>query len=55
MKVNSSVCTPGEKNLLDSVLATPTLTSKDDDSTYAFLQVNSENEACKQFLSMWNW
>ncbi|RZC15913.1 hypothetical protein D0Y65_009280, partial [Glycine soja] len=52
MKVNSSVCTPGENILLDSVLAT--LTSKDDDSTYAFLQVNSENEACKQFLSMWN-
>lgn len=53
MKVNSSVCTPGENILLDSVLAT--LTSKDDDSTYAFLQVNSENEACKQLLSMWNW
>ncbi|KAH1245197.1 hypothetical protein GmHk_06G015590 [Glycine max] len=52
--VNSSVCTPGEKNLLDSVLATPTLTSKDDDSTYAFLQVNSENEACKQLLSIIN-
>ncbi|RDX89415.1 hypothetical protein CR513_28863, partial [Mucuna pruriens] len=54
MKVNSSsACTLGENNLLDSVLAT--LTSKDDDSTtYAFLQVNSENESCKQLLSIIN-
>lgn len=51
--VNSScACTLGEKNLLDSVLAT--LTSKDDDSTYAFLQVNSENESCKELLNVWD-
>ncbi|XP_061371783.1 uncharacterized protein LOC133314329 [Gastrolobium bilobum] len=49
---SSSACTHGEKNLLDSLLAT--LTSKDDDSTYAFLEVNSENESCKKLLSMWN-
>ncbi|XP_027356625.1 uncharacterized protein LOC113865978 [Abrus precatorius] len=51
--INSSLaCTLGEKNLLDSFLAT--VTSKDDDSTYAFLEVNSENESCKKLLSMWN-
>ncbi|TKY74401.1 hypothetical protein E2542_SST03162 [Spatholobus suberectus] len=49
---SSSACTLGEKNLLDSVWAT--LTSNDDNSTYAFLQVNSENESCKKLLSMWN-
>ncbi|CAJ2641192.1 unnamed protein product [Trifolium pratense] len=42
----------GEKNLLDSLLAS--LTSKDDDSTYAFLEANTENESCKRLLSMWN-
>lgn len=53
MKVGSSTCTVGEKNLLDSLLAT--LTNKDDDSTYAFLESNIENESCKRLLSMWNW
>lgn len=50
--VGSSTCTVGEKNLLDSLLAT--LTNKDDDSTYAFLESNIENESCKRLLSMWN-
>jgi len=54
MKVgSSSTCTVGEKNLLDSLLAT--LTNKDEDSTYAFLESNIENESCKRLLSMWNW
>ncbi|KAK7351203.1 hypothetical protein VNO77_10483 [Canavalia gladiata] len=50
--VNSSACSPGEKNVLDSFLAT--LTGEDDDSTFTFLQVNSENESCKKLLSTWN-
>ncbi|CAJ1974069.1 unnamed protein product [Sphenostylis stenocarpa] len=50
--VNFSACAPGENNLLGSVLAS--LISRDDDSTYAFLQANSENESCKQLLSVWN-
>ncbi|ESW08281.1 hypothetical protein PHAVU_009G033700 [Phaseolus vulgaris] len=49
--VHSSVCPSGENNLLGSVLAS--LITKDDDSTYAFLQANSENESCKQLLRVW--
>ncbi|GAU32500.1 hypothetical protein TSUD_317070 [Trifolium subterraneum] len=49
---SSSTCAVGENNLLDSLVAS--LTSKDDDSTYAFLEANAENESCKRLLSMWN-
>jgi len=51
MKVQSSRCPPGENNLLGSVLAS--LITRDDDSTYAFLQANSENDSCKRLLSVW--
>ncbi|KAK7311651.1 hypothetical protein RJT34_09924 [Clitoria ternatea] len=49
---SSSACSLEEKKLLDSFLET--LPTKDDDSTYTFLQVNSENETCIKFLSAWN-
>lgn len=49
---SSSTCTLGEKNLLDSFLAT--LTNTDDDSTFALLELNCENESCRKLLSMWN-
>ncbi|KAL2339954.1 hypothetical protein Fmac_007894 [Flemingia macrophylla] len=48
----NSTCTHEENSLLNSVLAT--LTSLDDDSTFAFLQANRDNEYCRQLLSMSN-
>ena len=51
MKIQSSACPPGETNLLGSALAS--LITRDDDSTYAFLQANSENESCKKLLNVW--
>ncbi|KAJ1431919.1 putative interaptin-like isoform X1 [Sesbania bispinosa] len=49
---SSSASTLAEESLLDSLLAT--VTSKDESSTYAFLDANSENEYCKKLLSTWN-
>ncbi|QCE15911.1 centlein [Vigna unguiculata] len=49
--IQSSACPPGETNLLGSALAS--LITRDDDSTYAFLQANSENESCKKLLNVW--
>ncbi|XP_004490388.1 uncharacterized protein [Cicer arietinum] len=49
---SSSASTVGEESLLDSLLAT--VASKDDSSTYEFLDANRENEHCKKLLSMWN-
>ncbi|KAK7275799.1 hypothetical protein RIF29_16923 [Crotalaria pallida] len=49
---STSASTLGEENLLDSLLET--LTSKDESSTYAFLDAHSENESCKKLLTMWN-
>ncbi|KAK7256536.1 hypothetical protein RIF29_29989 [Crotalaria pallida] len=52
-KVDStSASTLGEESLLDSILET--LTSKDESSTYAFLDGHHENESCKKLLTMWN-
>ncbi|XP_027333570.1 uncharacterized protein LOC113848309 [Abrus precatorius] len=49
---SSSASTLGEEDLLESLLAT--VASKDESSTYAFLNANSENEYCKKLLTMWN-
>ncbi|KAK7282839.1 hypothetical protein RIF29_11924 [Crotalaria pallida] len=49
---SSSACMDVEKSLLDSLLTM--VASKDDDSTYAFLKANNENESCKKLLAMWN-
>jgi hypothetical protein len=38
--------------LLDSFLAT--LSSKDESSTYKFMDANSENQHCKKLMSMWS-
>lgn len=49
---SSSTSTLDEENLLESLLAT--VITKDESSTYAFLNENGENEHCKKLLTMWN-
>ncbi|WJX62832.1 hypothetical protein P8452_47787 [Trifolium repens] len=50
--VSSSAHPLGEESLLDSFLAT--LSSKDESSTYKFMDANSENQHCKKLMSMWS-